>query len=100
MSKCRIYDDDIRACSAHYKSINEKKGKNQYHGKPYNSPTDRGKKTPSNERKPSGGDTLTYVKCFKCGELGHNVNVCRNNVLMCLKCGKTTHCVEDCKSIR
>lgn len=27
-SKCRIYDEDSRACFAHYKSLSENKGKN------------------------------------------------------------------------
>lgn len=43
MNKCTIYDKDNRARSAHYKSLGEKKGNNQYRGKPYNAPANKGK---------------------------------------------------------
>lgn len=33
MIKCRIYDEDCKAHSAHYKRVSERKGKNQYMGK-------------------------------------------------------------------
>lgn len=33
MNKCRIYDEDNRDRSAHYKSLSEKKEKSHYHGK-------------------------------------------------------------------
>ena len=42
MNKSRIYDEDSKARSAHYKSVNERKGKRQYRGEPYVTPVDRG----------------------------------------------------------
>ncbi|XP_050918382.1 uncharacterized protein LOC127135792 [Lathyrus oleraceus] len=35
VNKCRIYDEDSRVGSAHYKSVSEKKNGNQSRGKPY-----------------------------------------------------------------
>ncbi|XP_050876214.1 uncharacterized protein LOC127079905 [Lathyrus oleraceus] len=98
-NKCRIYDEDIRAHSAHYKSLSEKKGKNQYCGKPYIAPTDKGKQKASDEKKPSRGETFASVKCFKCGELSYCANECKNNFLRCLKYGKIGHRIADCKSV-
>lgn len=93
VSKCRIYDEDSRACSTHYKSISKN---NQYRRKSYITQDDKDKQRTSNERKPSEGENLTSVKC---GELGHYANECRYEVLRCFKCGKTGHRVANCKSI-
>lgn len=50
VNKCRTYDEDCRAHSAHYKSVSERKGKNQFRGKPYSAPADKGKQmTTDNE---------------------------------------------------
>lgn len=43
VNTCMIYGEDCIARSSHYKSVSERKGKNQYRGKPYSAPTDRGK---------------------------------------------------------
>ena len=39
---CRIYEEDSKARSSHYKSVNERKGKHPYRGEHYVTPTDRG----------------------------------------------------------
>lgn len=65
VNKCRIYDKDCRARSAHYKSVTERNRKNSYRGKPYSSPADRGKQRDANEKNPSGGGTPAFVKWFK-----------------------------------
>jgi len=41
VNKCRIYDEDSRARSTYYKSINDKKSKGQDRRKPYESSTDK-----------------------------------------------------------
>lgn len=40
---CRIYGEDSRSRSSHYKSVNVRKGKSQIRGKLYITPTDKGK---------------------------------------------------------
>lgn len=99
VNKCRIYDEDNRARSTHYKSLYEGKGKNQYHGKPYSAPTHKGKQRILDEKRPSGWETPASIMWFKCGELGHRANECQNNVLRCFKYGKKCHHIVDCKSI-
>lgn len=54
VSKCRIYDEDNKACSAYYKSLSEKKGRNRNRGKLYSALADKGKQKASGESKPSG----------------------------------------------
>lgn len=43
VNKCRIYDENNIAQSAHYKSFSEKKGKNQSCGKLYSASIEKGK---------------------------------------------------------
>ena len=42
VSRSRIYDNDNRARIAHYKAVNDRRGK-QNRGKPYDAPADKGK---------------------------------------------------------
>lgn len=74
VNKCRIYDEDNRACYAHYKSLSEKRLKDWYHGKPYSSQADKGNHRASDKKRPNGGETHVSIKSFKCGELGHRDN--------------------------
>ncbi|XP_050892992.1 uncharacterized protein LOC127098435 [Lathyrus oleraceus] len=98
VNKCRIYDEDYMACTTHYNSVSERKGNNQFRGKPYSALTDKGKQRTIDDKKPSGGVTLASVKCFRCGESGHRANECKNYVLRCFKCGKTGYRVVYSKS--
>lgn len=43
VDKCRIYEEDSRARSAHYKMTSEKKAKDQNRAKPYGVPADKEK---------------------------------------------------------
>ncbi|XP_050892138.1 uncharacterized protein LOC127097682 [Lathyrus oleraceus] len=71
-----IYDEDNKARSTHYKSMSERRGKNQYYGKSYSALADRGK-----QKNPSYEETRASVKCFKCGELGRCANEYMNNIM-------------------
>ncbi|XP_050909527.1 uncharacterized protein LOC127123344 [Lathyrus oleraceus] len=95
----KIYDEDYKAHSAHYKSISEKREKTQYRGKLSSVPANRGKKIALDEKTPSRGETPIFVKCLKCGKLGHHANECKNNITRCFKCGKTGDRIADCNSV-
>lgn len=47
---------------------------------------------------PGGGETPTYIKCFKCGELVQCANEYHDKVMRCFKCGKIGHRIADYKS--
>lgn len=81
VTKSRIYDEDRKAQSAHYKSLSEKKGKGQFRGKPYVTPTDKGKQKTSYGKKTSGGVAPAFIKCFNCGKMGRRANEFNNKVL-------------------
>lgn len=98
VNKCRTYDEEYRARSTHYKRNNQRKGKNQYRGKPYSAPTNKGKQRVVDDKNSSGGWTPTSTKYFKCVELVFRVNECKNNILRFFKCGKTCHRALDCRS--
>ncbi|XP_050897171.1 uncharacterized protein LOC127103987 [Lathyrus oleraceus] len=98
-SKClKIYNKDNISRSAHYKSLNEKKGKGKFRGKPYVTPTEKGKHKALDGKKTSGRGAPASFKCFKCGELGHHANKCNNKVLRCYNYGKMGHHVAECKN--
>ncbi|XP_050896740.1 uncharacterized protein LOC127103528 [Lathyrus oleraceus] len=101
VNKCRIYNEDIRAWSSHYKSMNEKTGKQLNRGKLYSSIADKGKHKVSQGKNPSGGGTPASIKCYRCGGAGHDVNECKSdekinvdfktNVPNCYNCGEPSH---------
>lgn len=62
VNKCIIYDEDSRVWSLYYKNLSEKKGKDKNHGKPYNTPADKGKQKAYDEKKISGGGTPASIK--------------------------------------
>jgi len=95
VSSCRIYEKDTKA---HYKIMNERKGKQQQsRGKPYNAPADKGKQRVNDESKPRKRDTPAEIVCFRCGEKGHKSNTCNRDVKRCFCCGKKGHTILDCK---
>ncbi|XP_050875582.1 uncharacterized protein LOC127079213 [Lathyrus oleraceus] len=102
VNRCRIYDEDRRSQSAHYKSLSENKGKAKNSGKPYGNSSNKGKhKADQKEaggKEKSGGRTLVSVRCFKCGEFGHRIFECKSTIVNCFKCGKPSHGVVECKS--
>ncbi|XP_050875596.1 uncharacterized protein LOC127079229 [Lathyrus oleraceus] len=66
VNKCRIYDEDNRARSSHYKSFSGKKGKDQNCGKPYSALTDKGKQKVDQKaiggKEKSGGEDPTSIR--------------------------------------
>jgi len=95
VSSCRIYEEDTKA---HYKIMNEQKGKQQQsRGKPYSAPANKGKKRVNDESRPKIRDTPTEIVCFRCGEKGHKSNTCNRDVKRCFHCGKKGHTIVDCK---
>ena len=62
VSSCRIYEEDTKA---HYKVMNERRGKSQQsHPKPYSAPADKGKQRLNDERRPRKKDTLLEKRVF------------------------------------
>ncbi|MCH90843.1 SDL-1 protein [Trifolium medium] len=82
MKTPKIYEEDSKARSAHYKSMNERKGKYKM----------------VDGRRPSGGGAPNPPRCFKCNCLGHLAINCRIDMKKCLKCGKMGHLTADCKN--
>jgi len=79
VSSCRIYEEDIKA---HYKVMNERRGKSQQsRPKPYSAPADQGKQRLNDERRPRRKDTPAKIVYYKCGEKGSVTTS-----LVCLRC--------------
>ncbi|XP_058741476.1 uncharacterized protein LOC131613855 [Vicia villosa] len=98
VSRSRIYDNDNRARIAHYKAVNDRKGKHD-RGKPYSSPADKGKQKVGFRKKPNGGGFASNpINCFRCGIEGNRANECQKGMKKCFKCGKTGHVVADCRT--
>ncbi|XP_058784199.1 uncharacterized protein LOC131658968 [Vicia villosa] len=98
VNNCQIYEEDNIAHSAHYKSLNEKRGKPHHDRKnPYDAPDDKGKQKVTDGKKTSGGGAPATVRCYRYGEQGHFFNKCENKVIRCYRCGKIDHRVPDYK---
>ncbi|RHN78856.1 putative nucleotidyltransferase, Ribonuclease H [Medicago truncatula] len=94
VNSCRIYEEDTKA---HYKIVNERKGKGQQSPpKPYSAHADKGKQRMVDDRRPKKKDA-TEIVCFNCGGKGHKSNVCPKEIKKCVRCGKKGHIVADCK---
>ncbi|XP_039682938.1 uncharacterized protein C683.02c-like [Medicago truncatula] len=95
VANCRIYEEDTKA---HYKVVNERKGKfPQSRPKPYSAPADKGKQRVNDERRPSKKDVVAEIVCYTCGEKGHKSNACPGDVKRCFRCGKKGHTLAECK---
>ncbi|XP_058750119.1 uncharacterized protein LOC131623122 [Vicia villosa] len=71
----RIFEEDnLRLKSSHSRELIEKKGKKPMdRGKPY----DKGNPKAGDGKRPSGGDSGDFVRCYNCGEVGHRRNECK-----------------------
>ncbi|XP_050898345.1 uncharacterized protein LOC127105222 [Lathyrus oleraceus] len=97
VNKCRIYDEESRVWSAHYKRLSEKRGKHLNRGNSYSVPVDKGKHIISYGRRPSVGGAPAPIKCYRCGGAGYRANECISDENKCFKCGKSGHLIVDCK---
>ncbi|XP_058775877.1 uncharacterized protein LOC131650169 [Vicia villosa] len=89
-SKCIKFEDGLRP--------EIKKGKSQQgRGKPYESPSGKGKQKVSDGKRSSGGDAPAGIVCFKCGKVGHKSIVCTAGTKRCFRCGKIGHEAPECK---
>jgi len=62
VSSCKIYEEDTKA---HYKIMNERKGKQQQSpGKTYSALADKSEKSLNDESGPRKRDTSTEIVCF------------------------------------
>jgi len=94
VSSCRIYEEDTKA---HYKVMNERKGKSQQsHPKRYSAPAGKGKQK-VDERRPRKKDTPAEIVCYTCGEKGHKSNDCTGEEKRCFRCGEKGHTIIECK---
>ncbi|XP_050909624.1 uncharacterized protein LOC127123449 [Lathyrus oleraceus] len=94
----RIYEDDGKARSTHYKGLSKRRGKHNLNcGKPYSAIADKGKQRVADGKRPSGGGAPTSLKCYRCGELGHCFSECKSDKKKCYKCRNPEHVVADCK---
>lgn len=93
VSSCRIYKDDTKA---HYKIMNEQRGKHQQsRGKPYSTSADKGKQRMNDGKISSRGGAPIEVVCFRYGKLGHKSNAYGGDVKRCFRCGKLGHANAD-----
>ena len=90
VNKSNICDLDGKAKTSYYKEMNDKRGKGQDRGKPYDK-KNKGKVGGSGEKGKNAND-----KCFKCGALGHRSYDCPKGD-RCFRCGEFGHKVDACK---
>jgi len=95
VSSCRIYEEDTKA---HYKVVNERKGKGQQsRPKPYSVPADKRKQRVNDERRPRQRDAPAEIVWYTFGAKGHKSNACTGDVKQCFCCRKKGHTVTECK---
>ncbi|XP_045802491.1 zinc finger CCHC domain-containing protein 9-like [Trifolium pratense] len=95
VNKSRIYEEDNKAKSNHYKALSDKKNAGQNRSKPYDKPKvdQEGK-----QKTTDGHDTSGGGRCYRCGETGHKIAECKAENLKCYKCGKPGHFANECKN--
>ncbi|WJX13328.1 hypothetical protein P8452_03727 [Trifolium repens] len=109
VNKSNICDLDGKAKTSYYKEMNDKRGKGQDRGKPYDK-RNKGKVGGSGEKGKNANDKCYKCgvlghrsydcpkgdRCFRCGEFGHKVDACKKNV-PCFNCGEEGHKSPDGK---
>ncbi|XP_058782596.1 uncharacterized protein LOC131657129 [Vicia villosa] len=87
-NSCRIYEEDS---NAHYKIVNEKRGKHQQNrGKPYDTPA-------GHKSNACIGDVK---RCFPCGKVKHEIPDCKHKEVICFNCGEEGHISSQCQNLK
>ena len=93
VNKCRIYDEDRRARSSHYKSVSDKRMGNQNREKHYVVLNGKGKQRFQQKNNGgeshSGGGVSSTLQYLKCGVHDHRSS--ERTTLICFNCGKAWH---------
>ncbi|XP_058733556.1 uncharacterized protein LOC131605185 [Vicia villosa] len=77
VDSCRIYEEDN---NAHYRVINEKRGKNQ-----------------QSREKPYDAGKGKQRRCYRCGKTGHMSSACKHKDVVCFNCGVEGHIDSQCQ---
>jgi hypothetical protein len=99
VTACRIYEDDSKKRTNHYKIASERRSREQGRSKPYSVPADKGKQklqhNGTSEKETSEGNNRPPLRCFSCGAEGHRASECKEGV-KCFNCNELGHISTNC----